>query len=101
MEKYLYGIIKSEKKESFGNIGLGNSEVYIIQFNDVGAIVSDIPEDYEVKAEVAKIHEKVLRKIMETHAVIPMSFGVIARDEVEIRNILKQARRYLLGYLFL
>jgi len=92
MGRYLYGIIKSENRESFGNIGIDNSEVYTIQCNDVGAAVSDILENYEVGIEEVKIHEKVLRKIMETHAIIPMGFGTIAKDEAEIKNILKQAR---------
>jgi len=92
MGKYLYGIIKSENRESFGNIGIGNSEVYTIQYNDVGAAVSDILDSYDVGIEGVKIHEKALRKIMETHAIIPMSFGIIAKDEAEIKNILKRAR---------
>jgi len=92
MGKYLYGIIKSENRESFGNIGIGNSKVYTIQYNDVGAAVSDIPQNYEVEIEEVKTHEKVLRKIMETHAIIPMSFGIITKDEAEIKNILKRAR---------
>ena len=92
MEKYLYGIIKSENKESFGNIGIGNSEIYTVQFMDVGAVVSDISENYKVGIEEVKIHEKALRKIMETHALIPMSFGIVVRDELEIKDLLKRAR---------
>ena len=92
MGKYLYGVIRSENRESFGNIGIGNSEVYSIQYNDLGATVSDIPENYEVGIEEVKIHEKVLRKTMEKHAIIPMSFGIIAKDEDDIKNILKRTR---------
>lgn len=92
MGKYLYGIIRLENRKSFGNIGIGNSEVYTIQSKDVGVAVSDIPENYDVGIEEATIHEGALRKIMETHAIIPMSFGVITKDETEIKNILKRAR---------
>jgi len=92
MGKYLYGIIKSENKENFGNIGISNREVYTVQYNDVGAAVSDIPGDYEVGIEEVKVHEKALRKIMETHAIIPMNFGIIAKDEAEIKNILKRGQ---------
>jgi len=92
MGKYLYGIIKSDGRESFEYIGIGNGEVYAIQYNDVGAAVSDIPEDYEVGIEEVKVHEETLRKIMETHAIIPISFGIIAKDESEIKNILKRGR---------
>ena len=90
--RYLYGIIKTERRESFGNVGLGNSEVYTIQYEDIGAVVSDIPVDYKVEIEETMTHEKTLRKIMETHTTIPMGFGVIARNESEIINILKRGR---------
>jgi hypothetical protein len=97
--KYLYGIIESRGKESFGNIGIGNSEVYTIQYQDVGAVVSDIPENYEISVQEALTHEKTLRKVMETHAIIPVGFGVIAKNELEIINILKRARMKLKNIL--
>lgn len=90
--RYLYGIIETEKRESFGNIGVGNSEVYTLQHGGIGAVVSDIPANYKVEVEEAMTHEKTLRKIMETHTIIPMGFGVIAKTETEIKNILKQGR---------
>jgi len=90
--RYLYGIIKTENKESFGNIGVGNSEVYTVQQGDIGAVVSDIPTGYRIEIEEAKTHEKALRKIMESRTIIPVGFGVVAKDEVAIKNILKRAR---------
>jgi DnaJ-domain-containing protein 1 len=90
--RYLYGIIQTESSKRFGNIGLGNCEVYTIQYGDIWAVVSDIPVDYTIQIDEALIHEKMLRKIMETHTVIPMGFGVIARNESEIINILKQGQ---------
>jgi len=92
MGKYLYGIINSENKKSFGNIGVGNGEIYSIQFEDVGAVVSDVFENCKIGMEEVKIHDEALRKIMQPQAVIPMSFGIVAKDEEEIRNILKRAR---------
>jgi hypothetical protein len=90
--RYLYGIIETDSKEHFGNIGLGNSEVYTIQYADIGAVVSNISVDYIIKIEEAMTHEKTLRKIMETHTIIPMGFGVIARNESEVINILKRGK---------
>jgi hypothetical protein len=92
MSKYVYGIVRSEKRDSFGKIGIDNNEVYAVQYSDVGAIVSDVAPKYEVKGEAAKIHENVLLKIMKTQAVIPMGFGIIAQDEAEIENMLTRAR---------
>jgi len=90
--RYLYGVIETERRKSFGNIGVGNSEAYTIQYEDIGAVVSDIPVNYKVEIEEAMTHEKTLRKIMETHTIIPMGFGVIAGNESEIINILKRGR---------
>jgi len=92
MGKYIYGIINSENKKSFGNIGVGNGEIYSVQFEDVGAVVSDVFENCKIGMEEVKIHDEALRKIMQPQAVIPMSFGIVAKDEEEIRNILKRAR---------
>jgi len=92
MGKYLYGIINSENKKSFGNIGVGNGEIYSVQFEDVGAVVSDVFENCKIGMEEVKTHDEALRKIMQPQAVIPMSFGIVAKDEEEIRNILKRAR---------
>lgn len=92
MSRYVYGIVGSEKRNSFGKIGIDNNEVYAVQYSDVAAIVSDVAPNYEVKGEIAKIHENVLLEIMRTRAVIPMGFGIIAKDEAEIENILKRAR---------
>jgi len=90
--RYLYGIIETEKRESFGNIGVGNGKVYTIQHENIGAAVSDIPLGYKVEVEEVMTHEKTLRKIMDTHTIIPMGFGVISKNEAEIKNILKWAR---------
>jgi len=95
MGKYLYGIINSENKKSFGNIGVGNGEIYSVQFEDVGAVVSDVFENCKIGMEEVKTHDEALRKIMQPQAVIPMSFGIVAKDEEEIRNILKRARMKL------
>lgn len=95
MGKYIYGIINSENKKSFGNIGVGNGEIYSVQFEDVGAVVSDVFENCKIGMEEVKIHDEALRKIMKLQAVIPMSFGIVVKDEEEIRNILKRARMKL------
>ena len=60
-----------------------------------GQSLATFLESREIGIEGVKIHEATLRKIMETHAVIPMSFGIVAKDEAEIKNILKRARMKL------
>ena len=91
--KYVYGIVGSADEESFGRIGIDNSEVCVVRYEDIGTAVSDVPESLKIDVEEAGVHEKALQKIMETHTVIPIGFGVVARDETEIRNVLKRARK--------
>ena len=95
MAKYIYGIINSDSKKSFGNIGIGNGEIYSVQFEDIGAVVSDIFDNCKIGVEEAKIHDEVLRKIMEPYTIIPMGFGIVAKDAEEIINILKRGRMKL------
>jgi hypothetical protein len=91
--KYVYGIVGSANEESFGCIGIGNSEVCVVRYEDIGTAVSDVPESFKIDIEEAGVHEKALQKIMETQTVIPIGFGVVAKDETEIRNVLKRARK--------
>ena len=91
--KYVYGIVGSANEESFGCIGIGNSEVCVVRYEDIGTAVSDVPESFKIDIEEAGVHEKALQKIMETHTVIPIGFGVVAKDETEIRDVLKRARK--------
>jgi hypothetical protein len=91
--KYVYGIVGSANEESFGCIGIGNNEVCVVRYEDIGTAVSDVPESFKIDIEEAGVHEKTLQKIMETHTIIPIGFGVVAKDETEIRNVLKRARK--------
>jgi hypothetical protein len=91
--KYVYGIVGSVDDKSFGHIGIDNSEVCVVRYEDIGTAVSDVSENFKISIEEAGVHEKALQKIMETHTVIPIGFGVVAKDETEIRNVLKRARK--------
>jgi hypothetical protein len=91
--KYVYGIVVSPNEESFGCIGIGNSEVCVVRYEDIGTAVSDVPESFKIDIKEAGVHEKALQKIMETRTVIPIGFGVVAKDETEIRNVLKRGRK--------
>ena len=92
MAKYIYGIIDSENKKTFGNIGVGNGETYIVQFGELGAVVSDVFDNCRIGIEEAKTHEKVLCKIMDPYSLIPMGFGLVAKNEKEIKNIQKRGK---------
>ncbi len=92
---YLYGIVAAKENLNFGQIGLGKGKVSILQYDDLGAVVSELPPNYIATAEDALIHEAVIRKVMEDHTIIPMGFGVIAEDYAKVNNILKRGRMTL------
>lgn len=80
-----------KKNSSFGPIGMNNNEVYTIRHQDIAAAVSKIPSSViEPTRENALVHEKVIRGIMRECSVIPMGFGVIAKNEEGIGKILEK-----------
>lgn len=92
---YLYGIVAAKDSLNFGQIGLGKNKVSILQYDDIGAVVSEFPPNYNAAAVDALTHEAVIRKVMEDHTIIPMGFGVIAEDYAKIENILKRGHMTL------
>jgi len=90
--KYFYCAILCSEKTSFDNIGMNNSEVYTIPYRDVAAVVSDSPmKDYELTEDNAKRHEKVVRQVMQDHAVVPAEFGTLIKNEKILRRLLSKA----------
>ncbi len=97
MRIYLYGIVEAGNNPDCA--GVAGMKVYSILHREVAAIVSQIPEGYEVSLEDALRCEAVLRESMKRGAVIPMSFGTIAESPVEIERILRQGCLTLRGEL--
>lgn len=94
--KYIYGIINSNKKRAFGTSQImdRNVKVYTIPYKDISAVVSDseiIDFNYMLKESVARLlveHQKVVERIMPDYTIIPMRLGTIAKDEIEVEDIL-------------
>lgn len=88
--KYLYCIADGNKKISFGNIGIENSEVYTIPYKDLCAVTHDCsPEPYKSEDE-EKIkswvtdHEKVVEAAWERFdTILPLGFDTIIIGEGE------------------
>lgn len=90
--KYVYCIIGRARRESFGPIGIGErgDEVHTISFRDLAAVVSDSPlARYRVSRENALTHQRVIEKVMEDHALLPVRFGTVAGSEAQVPRILK------------
>lgn len=90
--KYLYAIVSGREAKSFGEIGVDGEEVYTIPFRDVACVVSDTGMDeYELTEQNARRHDAVLRKVMESHTVVPAEFGTVLKNTRILRNLLKRA----------
>ena len=95
---YIYGITYAE---SLGNgnrplevsgIGEGGSQVRTIVHGDLAAVVSDSPlSQYDVTQENLAAHQRVLDEVMDRSDVLPVSFGIVATNDKEVReNLLER-----------
>ena len=81
-EKYFYCVVPCGKEKTFGRIGMDDSEVYTLPYNDIAAVVSDSSlKEYELTEEYATRHEEVIRHVMEEYAVVPVEFGTLIKNE--------------------
>lgn len=90
--KYVYCIIRTEKPQSFGTIGIGKrgDEVHSVHHKGFAAVVSNCPLIiFDPTRENALAHEHVNEVVMKDFTVLPMSFGTVFRTENDIREFLK------------
>lgn len=95
--KYIYSIIRENKDQKFGSIGINNREVNFVHYNDIAAVVSSTPiisfdrlDKKELTQHVAT-HQRVNEEIMKDYDVVPMVFGIIAPRLAEASRILEKA----------
>jgi len=92
--KYVYCVIGATDPLRFGPIGIGAkpAEVHTINYKDIAAIVSDSPiEVYDPTRENVLAHERVSESVMQSHTVIPMSFGTVFKTREDIVELLRSA----------
>jgi len=88
--KYIYGFMRNGAKPTFTILGIDGKPVFTISDNDVAAVVSDGP-DGKLRPERKHLsaHHSVIKEVMKTSTILPVSFGVVADDEASIKKILK------------
>ena len=92
---YVYGIVAAEP---FGNgrpplgvpgIGGRGSPVRTITFQDLMAVVSDVPGlRFNLNRETLLEHQRVLDAVLSRSDVLPFSFGTVAHSDEEVRDLL-------------
>jgi hypothetical protein len=97
MAKYIYSIIQAKAPLRFEILGLNSAAVYPVKYRDLSAVVSDSSvtnfdnlSKEELMACVA-FHQKVNEELLKGHDVVPMAFGMVARSDAEIIDILGRA----------
>ena len=86
---YLYAVVSGCKQKELGNCGVGENNVYTIVHRDLAAVVS-VTSLKKVRPERRHLaaHNAVHRRLNEVTTPLPVSFGTIAENEVEIKKIL-------------
>ncbi len=94
--KYLYCLTHSPQPYQFSNLGMGErgDVVDMIEFMDLGAVVSDTPlKEFEESRRNMMAHTLVLEEAMRQFSILPVRFGTVAPDANAIlEQVLK--RRY-------
>lgn len=96
--RYVYGIIASEKPETFDVAGVDDrgGEVFAVCHGGLAAVVGPSRSaDYRSMARQQALrsltaHQRVLEVVMERSAVLPVRFGTVLSDDAGVRRLLDQ-----------
>lgn len=97
---YLYAIVPDTNGRSFGPIGLDGGTVHSMTSGRVTAVVSQVAANLRPERRQLAAHQEVLKRLMlETDAVLPVSFGVLAGEPPAILRVLSRNQRALLDQI--
>jgi len=94
---YIYSIIQEKGLRTFLFPGLEDARVYTLNYKDIAAVVSScsIADFDELDGEALKkclvAHQRVNETLVRYADVVPMAFGMTARREGEVMDILSRA----------
>ncbi len=97
--RYIYGFVNKSEHENFGAIGLDQGEVYTFSYQDIAAVVSDLPLiqfdslPKETLLRNLAVYQAVIEKVMKSHHIIPVKFGTMVQGQEELKIILKKGYR--------
>ena len=94
---YIYGIIEETKEKYFTVDGVNGNRIGTINYKDLAAVVSHKPmvsyDRFDEQSNVSDLraHQLVLENILKDYSVIPMGFGIIAKSDNDVKELLKTA----------
>jgi len=98
---YCYGVI-GEKLDLNDIKSFNEKQVYLIELQDIFAVVSDVSEEFSQHSidkniknmkwllEKGQIHEQVIDKIANNRTIIPLKFCTIFDSEKKVKQMLKE-----------
>ncbi len=101
--RYLYGLIRATGDRDFGCIGLEHDgkpgRVYTLRLDSIAAVVSEYPAREKILPLRKNLepHHRVIREVMKTATIVPMTFGHVAKSEEEITRALRRNRTRILA----
>ena len=96
--RYLYGLIRTKEDVDYGAIGLAHDgspgRVRTVLVDSMGAVVSDFASGGRLLPLRKNLepHNQVIREVMKSTTVIPMTFGHVAKTDEAIRKLLRLHR---------
>ena len=96
--RYLYGLIRAGAPMDLGGVGLEHQgtpgRVYTLHADAVAAVVSEFSAHGKLLPLRKHLdpHHKVIREVMKTTTIVPMTFGHVAKSEGEILKALRRNR---------
>lgn len=98
--RYMYAVVASSAPKAHGHIGINGGLVYALAHGPVAAVVSDVA-NAKIRPERRHLaaHQEVLKRLMNTRAVLPMAFGIIADGPKAIQRILSRNQVVLVKQL--
>ncbi|WP_134699219.1 GvpL/GvpF family gas vesicle protein [Ammoniphilus sp. YIM 78166] len=101
---YVFCAFQADVPEAFGTAILNGNEtpVFSLRYKDIALAVCQVDQEVLPTRENLMAHQKVIAKVMEKHAVVPMSFGNVFHDEknaLYITEHLYEQLRELLPHL--
>ena len=89
--EYIYGIVGEPQLRRFSFPGVGEADVYTINYQRIAAIVSDIefPEIDPTRKNV-QAHTVVQDELLKEYTLLPMGFGMVATSKDEVRGLLEK-----------
>jgi hypothetical protein len=98
--EYIYGIVEEPDFRRFSFSGVGEADVYTINHESIAAVVSEAElSEIDPTRKNVQSHTVVQEELLKEYCLLPMSFGMVAASEGEVRRLLENNYEGLLGEL--